>query len=103
MLELGEFRAGPCVATVKAARSDLHLKQPRLFGVLTRMGKVPTRAITHPGILRHAAAGGWIMLDARAGTRAVAAVAATFVVLVLAPASARSSGNAGSGARVDAA
>jgi len=43
------------------------------------------------------------MLDARVGTRALAAVAATLVVLVLAPASARSSGDAGTGARVDAA
>jgi penicillin amidase len=43
------------------------------------------------------------MLDAKAGTRALAAVAATLVVLVLGPASARSSGSAGSGARVDTA
>src|SRR3954454_20989938 len=56
-----------------------------------------------PEFSRHAAAGGWIMLDARAGARALAAVAATLVVLVLAPASARSSGAAGTGSRVDAA
>jgi hypothetical protein len=51
-VQLSPVLAGPCVATVKAARSDLHLEQPRLFGVTTRMGKVPTRAPEFHGMQR---------------------------------------------------